>query len=253
VAPPPGSVAPSDLGGLLGAPPAPAPAPVAEPERHAADGLPAAPAPAEPGPLPTAPGNIPEQDYQQGPGVLAPTYEVPGVDAYKLPPNPEGGATSPYSANVYLPGHVVPPSAGPLPEASPENGLLSAWHPNIKGQTMSIPVKEAPTYEPTYRGGNIKAPGKLGSIDVSVNQSYQIRAVGMEPVESQQMVTPDGRPVTRVNYEYQYEVRKRTVGTVQGIHGWGESDWKRVSADEVANLVRSDSVAAANVPGREGT
>jgi hypothetical protein len=211
-----------------------------------------APAPAQPGPLQTAPGNLPEPIYQQGPDVLAPTYEVPGVEAYKLPPNPNGSLSSPSTAQVYIPGHVQPGTAT-LPEASWDNGLLSAWHPNVTGKTVSIPVKEAPTYEPVYRGGSIKTPGKLGSIDVSVNQSYQIRAVGLEPVETQQMVTPNGQPVTRVNYQYQYEVRKRTVGTLQGINGWRTSDWEPVSREEVDNLTRNNGVAQANIPGGEGT
>ncbi|QPP07398.1 hypothetical protein G4Z16_14535 [Streptomyces bathyalis] len=175
------------------------------------------------------------------------------MDAYKLPPSPNGSFSTPSTAQVYIPGHVPPPDTATLPEASWDNGLLSAWHANIKGETMSIPYKEPATYEPTYRGGSIKAPGKIGSIDVSVNQDYQIRAVGMEPVESQHILTPEGQPVTRVNYEYQYEVRKRTVGTVQGIHGWTESEWKRVSTEEVANLVSKDSVAKTNLPGWEGS
>ncbi|WP_314176454.1 hypothetical protein [Streptomyces winkii] len=175
------------------------------------------------------------------------------MEAYKLPPSPSGSLSSPDTAQVYVPGHVPQPATAALPEASWENGLLSAWHPNIKGQTISIPVKEPATYEPAYRGGSIKAPGKLGSVDVSVNESYQVRAVGLEPVETQQMVTPDGQPVTRVNYRYQYEVRKRTVGTVNGINGWGTSDWKRVSTDELGDLVGDNGVAKANLPGREGT
>lgn len=174
------------------------------------------------------------------------------MDAYKLPPSPDGSVTSPYSAQVYLPGHVAPPSAGPLPEASWDNGLLSAWHPNLTGRNVSIPVSTPGTTE-LVNGRSVTKPGKLESIDVSVNRSYQIRAVGMEPVESQQMLTPDGRPVTRVDYEYQYEVRKKTNVVVNEINFPADSDWKRVSADDVAGLVRNNGVAEANLPGREGS
>lgn len=173
------------------------------------------------------------------------------MDAYKLPPSPDGGITSPYSAQVYVPGHVAPPSAGTLPEASWDNGLLSAWHPNLTGQKVSIPVSLRGETE-LVNGRSVTKPGKLEAIDVSVDQSYQIRAVGMEPVESQQMLTPEGQPVTRVNYVYQYEVRKGTNVIVNEINFPSNSGWKRVSTDEVADLVRNNGVASANLPGWEG-
>ncbi|WP_189035289.1 hypothetical protein [Streptomyces daqingensis] len=176
---------------------------------------------------------------------------MPGLDAYKPAPSASGNITSPYSATVYLPGHVDPPSAGPLPEASWKNGLLSAWHPNTTGDKVSIPVKQ-PGETVQVNGRPMTKPGKLEAFDLSVDRSYQIRAVGMDAVDSQQMVTPQGQRVTRVNYEYQYEVREGTNVIFNEINFPSDSEWKRVSTENVADLVRNNGVASANLPGREG-
>jgi hypothetical protein len=174
------------------------------------------------------------------------------VEAYERPPSPEEGVSSAEFASVYVPGHVQPGPAK-FPEASKDNGLLSGWHPNDTDQTMSIPVKQPATYEPTFAGGNIKAPSKFETIDVESDQSYQIRAVGLEPVGTQQMVTPNGQPVTRVDYQYQYEVRKRTTLTFNGIGGWRETDWEPVSTEEAGNLVGRNHLAESSLPGWQAT
>jgi hypothetical protein len=173
---------------------------------------------------------------------------VPGVETYSYVPQGGPSVSNGEGLSVYVPGHVSQPGTTPLLGATEENGLLSAWHPSAMSGTIGIPVKEPATYEPVYRGGSIKGPGKLNTIDFKVGESYRLRAVGLEPVHTQQMVTPNGQPVTRVDYRYQYEAQKRTIFGPQETYGFIDSDWTRVSSENVDGLVKDNEVARANIP-----
>lgn len=176
---------------------------------------------------------------------------MPGVPvAYKLPEHDSGGMENPFGATVFVPGHVDPPTAAPLEEASWENGLLSAKHPAHTGEKVGVPVKQPSEVTQLSGGRRMTGPSRRELVDVSLDRDYQLRAVEIEPVSSQHMITPKGQPVTQVNYTYDYEVHQGTVFTVNGISVFGHSPWKPVSTENVSRLVSGNGVAAANIPSR---